>query len=790
MRPYVRLMFLALAGSLGAPVLTYLASRAMALRALPLSLPVVLLILAGLICVFVLRQLLLKAVPIMESAAQRQAEFLLRLPDRYVGLAIFISAAVSLFLELAIIRWQASVLALFAFYKNFSLLACFTGLGVGYALGKRKSLPLFLAIPLFGWQFALLLFLRYGLAEPSRASLKLLPFSEQLNMGLPVVHNIGVGLPAQYLLAFVFLLTALAFLPVGQLCGYLMERREKLSAYGLNLAGSIAGVLLMFGVSAFWAPPILWFLLAFTPLVFFHVWTGRTLAFASIFAVLALTMVGWPYDPAWQRIYSPYQLLEVGHEANGLTVIAAAGHYHQRVNNLARSNRNVDGDPELRRIRSYYEFPYQLYGHAPGSVVVVGAGTGNDVAAALRYGTVKVDAVEIDPAILMEGRIAHPEHPYSDPHVHEVVNDARTFLHNTPERYELVIYGLLDSHTLLSQASSVRLDSFVYTVEGLREARSRLSESGILSLSFSVMNPQLGRKLFLMLQTAFDGRPPLCVAAGYDQAVIFLEANDRTLRAPAALLRESGFRDATPEYAHSSVITDVSTDDWPFFYMPRRVYPLSYLLMVAVVLMLSAFIFSRFLEVRLQVGNAPFFFLGAGFMLVETKAITELGLVFGNSWQVIGVVIVAILVMAFLANWIVLRFTVKKNLVAYFLLLSSIGIGWWLRGGSISFTWAGRVGYAILLTSPVFFSGMVFSTLLRSRGAISGMLGMNLLGAMCGGLLEYNSMYFGFRFLYLLAGCLYLLAYLSEVMGLRRSRGGPEGATGELPSALAEKVGR
>jgi hypothetical protein len=70
---------------------------------------------------------------------------------------------------------------------------------------------------------------------------------------------------------------------------------------------------------------------------------------------------------------------------------------------------------------------------------------------------------------------------------------------------------------------------------------------------------------------------------------------------------------------------------------------------------------------------------------------------------------------------------------------------------------------SIVLTLPLLFSGIVFSTLLSRKGQVSGMIAMNLLGAICGGLLEYNSMYFGFRFLYLIAiGC-YLLAFASEL---------------------------
>lgn len=766
-RPYVRLMGLVLLGTGTVPFLTCLASRIMLGEALRAHYATLLLIVIALILPLAVRPYLTRLEPLIDAAARRQAEFLNSIPERYLGVAIFASAALSLFLELSIVRWQATVFELFAFYKNFSLLACFAGLGLGYALGSRKLIPLFLAVPLLCWQFILMLGLRYGLSANDRVSLKMLPFSEQLNMGLPAVGATFNGVQTHLLLALVFLLTALAFVPIGQLCGCLLERREKLSAYGLNLSGSVAGVLLIFLLSAFWTPPVVWFLLAFALLLVFHVWSPRPLLFAAISTVLALIVLAWPADPGWQRIYSPYQLLEVGHDSQGLMMISAAGHYYQRVHDLARSNRNLDSNPRLNSIRNYYELPYWLYGHAPGNVAVVGAGTGNDVAAGLRNGAQKIDAIEIDPAILMEGRLGHPEHPYFNSRVHAVVSDARTFLRTTNEHYDMVVYGLLDSHTLLSHASSVRLDSFVYTVEGLREARQRLNPDGILSLSFSVMNPYLGRKIYLMLQNAFDGRAPACVRAGYDGAVIFLEANDRQLLLPPLLLQQSGFEDDSSRFADPTLSADVSTDDWPFFYMPRRVYPVSYLAMAALILALSLFIFSRFFEGRPQFGTAPFFFLGGGFMLIETKAITELGLVFGNSWQVIGIVIIAILVMAFLANFAVQRYRIERSSITYLFLLLSLAIGWWVaHTGGLPSSWMGRIGLAIVLTLPIFFSGILFSTLLRSQGAISGVMAMNLFGAMCGGLLEYNSMYFGFQFLYILAAGLYLGAFLSEFIAI------------------------
>ena len=698
----------------------------------------------------------------VDDNAREQADSLSAFPSQYADLAIFGAAALSLLLELAVIRWQGTVFEFFAFYKNFSLLCCFAGLGLGYALADSNRIPLGLTIPLLGAQFGFLVGLRFGLA-PWLSCLTILPFREQLNMGLPSAQNLSQAIAIYFFLSVVFLLTVLAFVPVGQLCGRLMERRDKLRAYGLNLLGSLAGVALMLILSWLWMPPLVWFALALFGTLVFYARRQSSLLVGMGCATAALIILAWPVTPLWKRIYSPYQLLEISQGPRGLMVMRAAGHYYQRVHDLARTNKNVELDPQLRHTRDYYELPYRIYGK-PADVAIVGAGTGNDVAAALRSGAEHVDAIEIDPAILMEGEANHPERPYQDPRVRAIVNDARSFLRNAGATYDMVIYGLLDSHTLLSHASSVRLDSYVYTVQGLREARARLKLGGVLSLSFSVISDELGRKIYLMMQEAFDGRPPVCVRAGYDGSVIFLEARDRDLVLPGGLLQETGFLDQSSFYANPALRADVSTDDWPFFYMPRRIYPLSYLGMVGLLLLLSFLVTANFFAERPQFSQAPFFLLGAGFMLVETKGITELGLVFGNSWQVIGVVIAGVLVMAFLANCVVQWLRIERPLIPYLLLLASLGLGWLVAGrGGLPSTALGRLETVVLLTSPIFFSGLVFSTLVGARGKIAGIMAVNLLGAMCGGLLEYNSMYFGFRALYLIAMVLYAAALVWDL---------------------------
>ena len=70
--------------------------------------------------------------------------------------------------------------------------------------------------------------------------------------------------------------------------------------------------------------------------------------------------------------------------------------------------------------------------------------------------------------------------------------------------------------------------------------------------------------------------------------------------------------------------------------------------------------------------------------------------------------------------------------------------------------------YPILLTLPILFSGIAFSKEILKINSTSQALSANILGAMFGGFLEYNSMYFGFGSLYILAGVIYLLAMLTS----------------------------
>lgn len=702
---------------------------------------------------------------LLERTSRAQATAL----DRWTGwkadLAILLAAGVSLYLELVVIRWQGTAFEFFSFYKNIGLMACFTGLGIGYALAKADGIPLVMVLPLLAWQTGLFLQVRYRLGN-KLDSLARNPFPEQINMGLKSAETLLERLSVGWLLGIAFLMTVLTFLPIGQLCGRLMEGRPKLRAYGLNLLGSVLGTGMIFLASAIWAPPYVWFGVAALGLIGFQARPGRVLA-VGLVATLALEAALLAPVRGGDRVYSPYQVLEFGQGPSGGLKIMAAGYYFQSIYDLrpeAIAAAQTSGGENLKLYKDYYELPYRIFGRPAEEVVVVGAGSGNDVAAALRQGAGHVRAVEIDPAIVAIGAAMHPEDPYGDPRVQVEVTDARRFLRTTNEKFDLIVYGLLDSHTVVSHASGVRLDSFVYTVEALKEARARLKPGGMLSLSFCAQDAELAKKFFLMMKAAFDGRPPLCIFAAYDEATMFLQTEQGNVKAPKALLEETGFADISEHLASDKFYAEVSVDDWPFLYMPRRVYPMSYLIMMALVLLLSLVLVGMFFPTRPGIGDAQFFLLGVGFMLIETKGITELGLVHGNTWQVVGIVIVCILAFSFLANLLVAVFGIRNPVPAYLCILASIGAGIALKfTAGFAPTPSGRVLATIALTLPMFFAGIVFSTLLARAEHLSRAMAANILGAVCGGLAEYNAMYFGFGFLYWVALGVYGLALVASL---------------------------
>jgi hypothetical protein len=690
---------------------------------------------------------------------------------------VMLMAGLTLFLELVLIRWQVSYFPVLALHKNFTLLACFCGLGLGYALARAKPLLLPACLPVLALALLMLMLVRYGSDHVMLYLLQAVPIQGQtpwanLNIhGVNFMSKLTFYLPTLMLLTGTFALNVLIMLPAGQFCGFLMEHAGKpLVSYGCNLLGSIAGIVALFVLSCLWIGPVVWFAVCAVLLLWYQLVSPGARGVGVVSAALCLVITSWPAEPLVDTIFSPYQIIQKTAKPDGYTWFLAAGSYRQEIVDLSMSNSARNLNPGFKNV-GFFETPYRT---APSldDVLIVGAGVGNDPAAALRAGAKDIDAVEIDPVIREIGLNEHSEHAYKDPRVHAIITDGRGYLTYTHKSYDAIVYGGQDTTLLLAHGSNVRLDTYVFTQEGLRAAFSHLKPGGFLSTGFVLGDntPLIGKKMYRMLKDLPGAGTPVVVAIVNSipggSHTLFMVRKGAEMNLSMPFLTSHGMSVVTDKYAGApGEALQLPTDDWPFFYMDERSYPVSYMASLLLVLLLSAVMVRRMLPGQQWAASLlPFFFLGVGFMLVETKAITELGLVFGNTWQVIGITITSVLAMAYLANVWMEKRSVQSLMPAFSCLLLVIAAGYGVAThGGISYGNAAlKLGAVILLTSPLFFSGIIFSTLLKHTDDITGAMAYNLMGAMLGGLLEYNSLRFGFAFLYLIALLFYGLAWFTS----------------------------
>jgi len=654
-----------------------------------------------------------------------------------------------LVLELAMIRWLTTQIRIAAYFANLVLLAAFLGMGLGVGLGRHAERLARWALPALAVVSIIL-----ACAAPLRlvhVSFPDLPTEWSEASGGTWLHFTSAAL----LVTACFWAMALVFLLPGTIVGSLFARMPPLKAYAADLGGSLAGVLAMAVLAALWAPPPVWIALAVLPLL----WLVRD-RWSAVAAVIAIVAAAYSIDGAR---YSPYNRIDLvprvpeayGRPASGATewLLMANRDYYQRMLDLRP-------DPHATREREHAEAVYELpfgFTQRPGrTAVVVGAGTGNDVAAALRRGFQRVVSIDIDPAILEAGFELHPEKPYSDPRAFRINDDARAYFgRDDGERFDVVCYGLLDSRAIFSSMSSLRLDNFVYTREGLAAAWSRVSEDGVLSVSLSVFAGEGIYQRMLGLMREATGLNPIIVAHGYDEGATFIAGRHITLAqvrtlAPLAV-----------QMPERIAVKGVPTDDWPFLYLRTGGIPWTY---VTVFFLIAA---TAILAVRRVFGasifsrgrfDAQMFLLGAAFMLLETRAVTQLSLLFGSTWIVNTSVFSGVLVMVLAANAFAARLKTYKRAVWYTLLAVSLLALWALPVHPLfAFPlWARALAAGPLVAVPVFFAGVIFSSELRSRADVVAALGCNLCGAVLGGLLENLSMLVGLRAVVLFALAIYL----------------------------------
>jgi hypothetical protein len=236
-------------------------------------------------------------------------------------------------------------------------------------------------------------------------------------------------------------------------------------------------------------------------------------------------------------------------------------------------------------------------------------------------------------------------------------------------------------------------------------------------------------------------------------------------------------RIAPTTLVHDEGAPAFATDDWPFLYLHGRLIPnlsLRSMLLLGALGLAMVYVFlpkERALSGRRLRIDARMFFLGAAFMLLETKAVVQLALLFGSTWLVNSLVFAAVLILILLANLYVLRQPGVRLLRHYAELLALLAIGAlvptdvFLGGGIL---WRYMVPCALAL-GPMFFAGVIFARSFRDARDPDEALGANIAGSVVGGFSESFSLLLGFRYLLLLAAAFYLLSAWAPSWRLRKA---------------------
>ena len=525
--------------------------------------------------------------------------------------------------------------------------------------------------------------------------------------------------------------------------------------YTVNIVGSLAGVSLFALISWLELSPGVWFGIALAvalPLIVLPE-PGRPaprLPPVLLNVILLCVSLALVHVMARGALWSPYYKITVGHEGPD-TVVEVNNIFHQ-------SMAPVDHK------EYFYQWPYAVFGDSFENVLILGAGSGTDVAAALKHGAKHVDAVEIDPTIIRLGRELHPDRPYHDPRVTVINDDARHFLRTTPKRYDLVVFALIDSLTMQSSFSGVRLESYMFTEESFRAVRDRLQPNGLLVVYNYFRERWLVDRLANTAAVAFGAEPRVHVheARAY-LGVIIAGPRLATLTAdPVVPDRVTAFGQShtpSPARVHRrDAAIEPATDDWPFLYMRNRHLPRHYGFALVLILGVSAVVV--FATLRGQEGSWSwqFFLLGAGFMLLETKSIIQFALLWGSTWVVASLAIAAVLTMALLANWIVSRVEITRAWLVGGALLALLALNYAIPVGRVTFDSrvVESIFYAALMFSPILCAGLLFGSAIKHSTSLPRDYGTNLLGAMVGGVGEYLSLLTGFSTLLLLIAACYV----------------------------------
>lgn len=646
-------------------------------------------------------------------------------------------SALMLFTELALIRWLGSNVVHLSYFSNFVLLGSFLGVGLGFLIARRN----WSVLPISAVVLALLI-----------AAVTIWPVTID-RAGDTVIYFTALGTsgpPPWLALPVIFIAVAAVLAGPSEIVGRCFAELKPLTAYRWDLVGSLIGIVAFSALSFLRAPSIAWGAIVAVALIaliggfkrIIAILVGAEIIIILLFESLAPGISWSPY----------YKVKTTDYVSDGapLVDIWVNGVPHQL---LAPEQWKLTVEPA----HDQYAAPYlRAANNSLDNVLIVGAGSGSDVAIALAKGAKQIDAVDIDPRILQIGAQRNPDHAYQDPRVTTYVNDGRAFLETTDKKYDLILFALPDSLALVNGASQIRLESFLFTEQAIQSARAHLKPDGAFAMYNYYRDTWLIDRLAGTVQQAF-GNTPCVDEFGGSQATI------------TAALNVADQSCGTPYHPSGEVLAP-ATDDHPFLYFKGGGIPPLYLWTVLGILVISL-IAVRGLggPLRSMRPYADLFFMGSAFLLLETMNVGTFALLFGTTWFVNALVFAGVLVVVLAAVETTRKFRTPPLPVVFALIAAALALSWIVKPEYLlAMPVVPRALIAVVLAFlPIYLANVAFSKRFAASGDSQSAFAANLLGAILGGCLEYAVLITGYRNLLIISGVLYLAAFLLMPRGAR-----------------------
>jgi tRNA1(Val) A37 N6-methylase TrmN6 len=626
-----------------------------------------------------------------------------------------------------------------------------------------------------------------------------LVWDEMQNKSLSSSNAIVATISSILALFFIAFLCWETMLLFGGHLGRLFEKAPSpIKAYSWDIAGSALGIIVFTLLSLLSAPAFLWILLLSLVLISFP--QIRSLANVTLIATVVIIQGYYTYfskSIITNSVWTPYQKIEywqTNNNKNEWYITTNNAGYQQIQDNrqdLIAADRSSLNEITLPVIHQY-SIPAMLLKRddkAPSQqrLLVVGAGSGNDVAGLLRHTQGQIDAVEIDPQLVKIGTLLHPEHPYQSTRVNFIIDDARAAFVKLPKKtYDLIVFGLLDSHTTPT-ISNARLDNFVYTKESLHFAKQLLSENGVMVILFAAMRDYVRERIDNTLRSVFEEESlvfniPSTPWGWGGQAFIngHMSVVQDVLNKNEKLKDFISVNTITPATESRKQIVP-TTDNWPYLYIMEPSIPVLFYVLgsVLILLWLSTrwFLLRKIKEVNegnkflISKEDLLFFFLGSGFSTAQVFAINKASILFGSTWIVNSSAILGILCLIMIANFICIYLTQNNKarfvpdwVAGFTLSLLCIGLAILPFHFLLNYSFNLRfLGAGLLSGLPMLISGIIFGRCFNASSDTGRALGANLLGAMVGGILQLATFRFGINSLMILSASSYFLAAMNLV---------------------------